>query len=98
MEVRPRRAFSSACCTTRSLSVSRALVASSRSSSAGSRTRARQIATRCFCPPESLLPRGPTSISKPCPDAESRKLRLAIRMHSNKCCSVMVSPASVSSP
>ena len=36
-----------------SLSVSRAEVASSNSSILGSLTRARVIATRCFCPPDN---------------------------------------------
>mmetsp|Transcript_25318 Transcript_25318/g.55351 ORF Transcript_25318/g.55351 Transcript_25318/m.55351 type:complete len:105 (+) Transcript_25318:1049-1363(+) len=53
---------SSAACTMRSLSLSSALVASSRSRTAGLRTSARAIATRCFCPPESLLPPWPTCV------------------------------------
>ena len=43
---------SGACCTF-SLSVSRAEVASSNNSIFGSLTRARAIATRCFCPPDN---------------------------------------------
>ena len=39
--------------------------ASSNNMTFGSRKRARQIATRCFCPPDSRLPRGPTLVSKP---------------------------------
>src|ERR1041384_2546525 len=31
----------------------------------GSRKTARAIAVRCFCPPESVMPRSPTSVSKP---------------------------------
>mmetsp|Transcript_54731 Transcript_54731/g.146516 ORF Transcript_54731/g.146516 Transcript_54731/m.146516 type:complete len:88 (+) Transcript_54731:126-389(+) len=53
---------SSAFCTTRSLSLSSALVASSRSSTAGSRTMARAMAMRCFCPPLIMTPRSPTSV------------------------------------
>mmetsp|Transcript_38255 Transcript_38255/g.89535 ORF Transcript_38255/g.89535 Transcript_38255/m.89535 type:complete len:113 (-) Transcript_38255:51-389(-) len=56
---------SSAACTTFSLSLSRADVASSSSSTAGCRTSARAIATRCFCPPESLPPPKPTCVSYP---------------------------------
>mmetsp|Transcript_70584 Transcript_70584/g.206592 ORF Transcript_70584/g.206592 Transcript_70584/m.206592 type:complete len:98 (-) Transcript_70584:717-1010(-) len=53
---------SSAFCTMRSLSVSRALVASSSSSTAGFRTMARAMAMRCFWPPLSITPRSPTSV------------------------------------
>mmetsp|Transcript_30852 Transcript_30852/g.48353 ORF Transcript_30852/g.48353 Transcript_30852/m.48353 type:complete len:91 (-) Transcript_30852:479-751(-) len=44
---------SNAACTIRSLSVSRALVASSRRRTEGFLTIARAIAIRCFWPPES---------------------------------------------
>mmetsp|Transcript_65477 Transcript_65477/g.147730 ORF Transcript_65477/g.147730 Transcript_65477/m.147730 type:complete len:101 (+) Transcript_65477:874-1176(+) len=54
---------SKAACTTRSLSLSSALVASSRSKIAGFLMIARAIATRCFWPPESLPPPPPTSVS-----------------------------------
>mmetsp|Transcript_5775 Transcript_5775/g.18401 ORF Transcript_5775/g.18401 Transcript_5775/m.18401 type:complete len:170 (-) Transcript_5775:4071-4580(-) len=47
---------SSAACTTRSPAVSSAEVASSSSSTAGCLMMARAMATRCFCPPESLPP------------------------------------------
>mmetsp|Transcript_7731 Transcript_7731/g.13720 ORF Transcript_7731/g.13720 Transcript_7731/m.13720 type:complete len:81 (+) Transcript_7731:491-733(+) len=46
-------------------SASRALVASSKRRIPGFRTRARAMATRCFCPPESCAPRSPTSVSYP---------------------------------
>mmetsp|Transcript_36212 Transcript_36212/g.111035 ORF Transcript_36212/g.111035 Transcript_36212/m.111035 type:complete len:198 (-) Transcript_36212:1241-1834(-) len=52
--------LSSAACTIRSLSLSSADVASSSSSTAGLRTMARAIATRCFWPPESMPPPCPT--------------------------------------
>mmetsp|Transcript_60673 Transcript_60673/g.116955 ORF Transcript_60673/g.116955 Transcript_60673/m.116955 type:complete len:147 (-) Transcript_60673:525-965(-) len=93
MEVRPFLAFSSAACTTASLAASRALVASSSSNIGGSRTNARQIATRCFWPPDSLLPRGPTGMSQPCPIEESMKLRFAMSLHSVSLCSEMLSPS-----
>ena len=32
----------------------------------GSRTIARAMATRCFCPPESITPFSPTIVSSPC--------------------------------
>mmetsp|Transcript_70441 Transcript_70441/g.206063 ORF Transcript_70441/g.206063 Transcript_70441/m.206063 type:complete len:84 (-) Transcript_70441:2190-2441(-) len=54
---------SMACCTWRSESASSALVASSRSSTFGLRTRALAMAIRCFCPPESCTPRSPTSVA-----------------------------------
>mmetsp|Transcript_100248 Transcript_100248/g.272560 ORF Transcript_100248/g.272560 Transcript_100248/m.272560 type:complete len:144 (+) Transcript_100248:415-846(+) len=53
---------SSASCTTRSLSVSSALVASSSSSTRGRRTMQRAMATRCFWPPLSCAPRSPTDV------------------------------------
>mmetsp|Transcript_28349 Transcript_28349/g.57572 ORF Transcript_28349/g.57572 Transcript_28349/m.57572 type:complete len:89 (-) Transcript_28349:606-872(-) len=54
---------SSAACTTRSLSLSSALVASSSSSTDGFLIMARAIATRCFWPPDSCPPFSPTSVS-----------------------------------
>ena len=54
---------SSAACTTRSLSVSSADVASSSSRIFGFLMIARAIATRCFCPPLSLPPPCPTSVA-----------------------------------
>mmetsp|Transcript_12835 Transcript_12835/g.21024 ORF Transcript_12835/g.21024 Transcript_12835/m.21024 type:complete len:157 (-) Transcript_12835:1488-1958(-) len=54
---------SSASWTCRSLSLSRALVASSSSKILGSLTRARAIAIRCFWPPLSCTPPSPTSVS-----------------------------------
>mmetsp|Transcript_7762 Transcript_7762/g.17728 ORF Transcript_7762/g.17728 Transcript_7762/m.17728 type:complete len:84 (+) Transcript_7762:110-361(+) len=56
------KSSSNASCTTRSLSGSKALVASSRRRIAGSRTMDRAMATRCFCPPLSCPPRSPTSV------------------------------------
>mmetsp|Transcript_40159 Transcript_40159/g.99247 ORF Transcript_40159/g.99247 Transcript_40159/m.99247 type:complete len:234 (+) Transcript_40159:167-868(+) len=56
---------SSAACTTRSLSVSSAEVASSRMSTTGFLITARAIATRCFCPPDSWPPPCPARVSKP---------------------------------
>mmetsp|Transcript_115170 Transcript_115170/g.326294 ORF Transcript_115170/g.326294 Transcript_115170/m.326294 type:complete len:107 (+) Transcript_115170:298-618(+) len=53
---------SSAAWTTRSDSLSRADVASSSSMIAGFLMSARAIATRCFCPPDSLPPRRPTFV------------------------------------
>mmetsp|Transcript_18815 Transcript_18815/g.63771 ORF Transcript_18815/g.63771 Transcript_18815/m.63771 type:complete len:88 (-) Transcript_18815:1885-2148(-) len=61
--VRLSMSVSMAACTRCSDSASRALVASSRSSSLGSMSRARAMATRCFWPPESLRPRSPTTWS-----------------------------------
>mmetsp|Transcript_57944 Transcript_57944/g.138020 ORF Transcript_57944/g.138020 Transcript_57944/m.138020 type:complete len:147 (-) Transcript_57944:3428-3868(-) len=94
MDVRPCRAASSADCTRRSLCESRALVASSSSSNGGFRTKARQMATRCFCPPERRLPRGPTCVSQPWALLPSMKLRLAIFLHCCRCSSETFSPSS----
>lgn len=57
--VRPVLARSRASCTTRSDSASRALVASSRISTAGCLMRARAMARRCFWPPDRVVPRSP---------------------------------------
>lgn len=46
-------------------SASSALVASSRMRMSGFLMRARAMAMRCFCPPESCVPRAPTCVSKP---------------------------------
>mmetsp|Transcript_24176 Transcript_24176/g.71989 ORF Transcript_24176/g.71989 Transcript_24176/m.71989 type:complete len:241 (+) Transcript_24176:1618-2340(+) len=56
---------SSDACTMRSLALSSADVASSSSSTAGLRTMARAIATRCFWPPERRLPLRPTCVAYP---------------------------------
>mmetsp|Transcript_61500 Transcript_61500/g.145436 ORF Transcript_61500/g.145436 Transcript_61500/m.145436 type:complete len:139 (+) Transcript_61500:1561-1977(+) len=63
MVVRPAMLLSSASCTTRSLSLSRADVASSNRSTRGFLRIARAIATLCFCPPDSCVPLSPTSVS-----------------------------------
>ena len=63
--VRPVISSSSAFWTSCSLRASKALVASSKISIFGSRSSARAIAMRCFCPPESWTPRSPTSVSQP---------------------------------
>mmetsp|Transcript_75724 Transcript_75724/g.222024 ORF Transcript_75724/g.222024 Transcript_75724/m.222024 type:complete len:158 (-) Transcript_75724:1363-1836(-) len=90
-DVLPSRAASRAVCTTRSLLLSRALVASSRSSTGGSRTRARQMATRCFWPPESLEPLSPTCVCHPSALPASMKPMWDITLHSSKRSSVMKS-------
>nr|GFD49752.1 hypothetical protein [Tanacetum cinerariifolium] len=51
-------------CTSFSLSLSSDEVASSRISTAGFLRMARAMATRCRCPPESLMPRSPTTVSR----------------------------------
>mmetsp|Transcript_8928 Transcript_8928/g.22708 ORF Transcript_8928/g.22708 Transcript_8928/m.22708 type:complete len:126 (+) Transcript_8928:414-791(+) len=48
-----------------SLSASSAEVASSSKTIGGSLSMARAIATRCFCPPESCMPRSPTRVAMP---------------------------------
>ena len=57
--------LSSAACTTFSLLLSRALVASSSRRMAGSLISARAIAILCFCPPESCAPPSPQYVSYP---------------------------------
>ena len=48
-----------------SVSLSTALVASSRTSTAGSRSSARARASRCRWPPDRVTPRSPTQVSRP---------------------------------
>mmetsp|Transcript_10030 Transcript_10030/g.29654 ORF Transcript_10030/g.29654 Transcript_10030/m.29654 type:complete len:127 (-) Transcript_10030:1687-2067(-) len=55
----------SAACTLFSVRLSRADVASSKSTTGGSLSRQRAMATRCFSPPLSLRPRSPTMVSQP---------------------------------
>ncbi|KAE9221308.1 hypothetical protein PF002_g15626 [Phytophthora fragariae] len=61
-----------------SLSLSSALVASSSSSTSGSRKMARAMAIRCFWPPDTCAPRSPTSVSKPCGKLEMKSKALAL--------------------
>mmetsp|Transcript_36949 Transcript_36949/g.91950 ORF Transcript_36949/g.91950 Transcript_36949/m.91950 type:complete len:94 (+) Transcript_36949:863-1144(+) len=68
---------SSAACTTRSLSVSSADVASSSSRIAGFFRIARAIAIRCFCPPESWPM--PIRVSKPCGHSRMKASAFALR-------------------
>jgi hypothetical protein len=44
----------------------------------GWRSTARAIAVRCFCPPESVMPRSPTSVSKPSGKPRMSSLKPAI--------------------
>jgi len=60
--VRLRMADSSAACTMRSLSASKALVASSSSSSGGFFSMARAIAMRWRWPPDRRKPRSPKKV------------------------------------
>mmetsp|Transcript_22076 Transcript_22076/g.43440 ORF Transcript_22076/g.43440 Transcript_22076/m.43440 type:complete len:91 (-) Transcript_22076:2336-2608(-) len=55
----------SAACTERSVTLSKADVASSSTTRGGSLSKQRAMETRCFSPPESLRPRSPTIVSKP---------------------------------
>mmetsp|Transcript_70880 Transcript_70880/g.207690 ORF Transcript_70880/g.207690 Transcript_70880/m.207690 type:complete len:88 (+) Transcript_70880:268-531(+) len=54
-DIKPSRAS----CTSCSFVPSNALVASSKSNTFGSRTTARAMATRCFCPPDMRHARSP---------------------------------------
>mmetsp|Transcript_3898 Transcript_3898/g.5895 ORF Transcript_3898/g.5895 Transcript_3898/m.5895 type:complete len:101 (-) Transcript_3898:516-818(-) len=62
LEPLPRRR-SRASCTTYSLSLSSAEVASSRRRIFGFFKRVRAIAIRCFCPPDNCAPLSPTCVS-----------------------------------
>mmetsp|Transcript_40160 Transcript_40160/g.99253 ORF Transcript_40160/g.99253 Transcript_40160/m.99253 type:complete len:232 (+) Transcript_40160:167-862(+) len=68
---------SSAACTTRSLSVSSAEVASSRMSTTGFLITARAIATRCFCPPDSWP--CATRVANPSGSAAMKSKAFAVR-------------------
>mmetsp|Transcript_34982 Transcript_34982/g.75544 ORF Transcript_34982/g.75544 Transcript_34982/m.75544 type:complete len:136 (+) Transcript_34982:207-614(+) len=92
--VRLARAASNACCTSCSLCESNADVASSSSMTLGSRSRARQMATRCFCPPDKRAPRGPTCVSQPCALWLSMKFKFAIFLHFSRWSAEAVSPSS----
>jgi drug/metabolite transporter (DMT)-like permease len=61
--VRDPISASSAFCTSRSLAVSSADVASSRIRIRGSWSSTRAMASRCFSPPDSRYPRSPTTVS-----------------------------------
>mmetsp|Transcript_18790 Transcript_18790/g.39735 ORF Transcript_18790/g.39735 Transcript_18790/m.39735 type:complete len:152 (-) Transcript_18790:1871-2326(-) len=76
--VRSAISLSIASCTTCSDSASSADVASSRRSIFGSMRRARAMAMRCFCPPESCSPRSPTRVSKPFGKARMNAAALAV--------------------
>mmetsp|Transcript_7048 Transcript_7048/g.11601 ORF Transcript_7048/g.11601 Transcript_7048/m.11601 type:complete len:107 (+) Transcript_7048:253-573(+) len=65
MQVRFLPSFKIASWTFCSVTVSREDVASSSSTTGGSFSKHRAIATRCFSPPESLSPRSPTLVSHP---------------------------------
>mmetsp|Transcript_33968 Transcript_33968/g.79439 ORF Transcript_33968/g.79439 Transcript_33968/m.79439 type:complete len:119 (+) Transcript_33968:293-649(+) len=93
-DVRPSLAVSRARCTTCSLCVSKALVASSKRSTGGFRISALQMATRCFWPPESLDPRGPTSVSYFL-GSLSKNARFAIFAHFSNHSSETSSPSSM---
>mmetsp|Transcript_6595 Transcript_6595/g.26903 ORF Transcript_6595/g.26903 Transcript_6595/m.26903 type:complete len:135 (-) Transcript_6595:1419-1823(-) len=79
-------ALSSAACTSAWLSGSSAEVASSSSSSRGSRTSARAIAMRCFCPPLRVF--ALTIVSYPSGSLSMKSLALAARAASRTCASV----------
>ena len=63
IDVRPTSSLFSASCTSFSLSVSRAEVASSRIRMSGFFSTARAIERRWRCPPESFEPRSPMLVS-----------------------------------
>lgn len=60
--VRPFAATSSESITVRSATASRPLVGSSRIKKGAFRKMARAMATRCFCPPERVVPRSETCV------------------------------------
>mmetsp|Transcript_11466 Transcript_11466/g.30382 ORF Transcript_11466/g.30382 Transcript_11466/m.30382 type:complete len:316 (+) Transcript_11466:1755-2702(+) len=75
--VRPSIALSSACCTILSDEASRADVASSNSITQGLRRRARAMAIRCFCPPDSWAPFSPTFVPYFCVRVEMKEWAFA---------------------
>ena len=80
--------FAKASCTNRSLSVSRADVASSSMRIGGFFKMARAMLTRCRWPPESLPPRSPMLVLKPSSLCIIKSKAFAIRAASATCSSV----------
>mmetsp|Transcript_29511 Transcript_29511/g.71116 ORF Transcript_29511/g.71116 Transcript_29511/m.71116 type:complete len:89 (+) Transcript_29511:1724-1990(+) len=70
--VRPSMRLSRASCTSFSLSLSSADVASSRRRTLGSEMMALAMAMRCFCPPDSCAPLSPTMVSNPLGSLETK--------------------------
>ena len=75
--VRWRIRSSSAACTARSLSLSRAEVASSRMSTGASLYSARAMARRWRCPPDNWPPLWPMTVSTPCGRLSTNSARCA---------------------
>mmetsp|Transcript_52527 Transcript_52527/g.85112 ORF Transcript_52527/g.85112 Transcript_52527/m.85112 type:complete len:101 (-) Transcript_52527:948-1250(-) len=74
---RSTSSFSMAPCTMASFSASRAEVASSKNSSLGFRRKHRAIASRCLCPPDSMMPFSPTRVSYPSSISETYSWQFA---------------------
>mmetsp|Transcript_25643 Transcript_25643/g.102245 ORF Transcript_25643/g.102245 Transcript_25643/m.102245 type:complete len:206 (-) Transcript_25643:1994-2611(-) len=72
IEVRAAASSLSARWMARSVRESSADVASSSSTTGGFLTKSRAMATRCFSPPDSLSPRSPTIVSKPCSSDDTK--------------------------
>mmetsp|Transcript_35168 Transcript_35168/g.58944 ORF Transcript_35168/g.58944 Transcript_35168/m.58944 type:complete len:110 (+) Transcript_35168:3-332(+) len=85
-----------ACCTRCSDSASRALVASSSTRMEGSRSSVRAMATRCFCPPDSLPPSLPTSVMYPSGEFTMKSWALAFLHAASSSSSVNPRPCSPS--
>ena len=62
-----------------SVSVSTADSESSNTITGAERMSARAMATRCFCPPDSVTPRSPTAVSNPAGKASAVSSRQATR-------------------
>ena len=92
-EVRPCISRSSATCTSRSFSASRALVASSSSSSAGSHRMARAIAIRWRCPPDRRTPFSPRKVAKPSGSRSRNSVAAAASAAARTCGVAGVGPA-----
>ena len=83
MQVRPAASRSRADWICISVALSSALVASSRMRIEGFFRNTRAIEMRCFCPPESLTPRSPTSVSYPLGSERIKSWMLAQRAASS---------------
>ena len=78
-DVLPCDRFLNADCILFSVSTSRALVASSNIMIGGFFKNILAMEIRCFCPPESFVPRSPTTVSKPAGNSSTNDLNCAGR-------------------
>mmetsp|Transcript_92222 Transcript_92222/g.245015 ORF Transcript_92222/g.245015 Transcript_92222/m.245015 type:complete len:103 (-) Transcript_92222:523-831(-) len=89
---------SSAVWTSCSERMSRAEVASSRTSTRGRRASARAMQTRCFWPPLNARPRSPAGVSRPWGSEEANSFTWAARTASSTAAALSASSSTPSRP